>query len=61
MPVDKAVRFRAGASAGLAIRNQPDFNRLDGPIRFEARAGFDYKFTYDFGMKIGPTRPARRT
>jgi hypothetical protein len=53
MPVDKAVRFRAGASTGLAIRNQPDFNRLDGPIRFEARAGFDFKFAYDFGMKIG--------
>jgi len=53
MPVDKDVRFRASASTGAALRNQPDFNRLDLPFRFDIRAGLDLKFKYDFGLKIG--------
>jgi hypothetical protein len=53
MPVDKAVAFRASAATGVALRNQPDFNRLDLPLRFDIRAGFDLKFKYDFGLKLG--------
>lgn len=53
MPVDKAVRFQAGAATGIVIRNQPDFFRLDKTVRVEIRAGFDLKFTYDFGLKLG--------
>ena len=53
MPVDKAVPFRASVATGLALRNQPDFNRLDLPVRFDVRAGFDLKFKYDFGLKFG--------
>jgi hypothetical protein len=53
LPVDKAVPFRASAATGLALRNLPDFDRLDGPVRFEIRAGFDLKFKYDIGAKLG--------
>jgi len=53
LPVDKAVPFRASVATGLALRNQPDFDRLDSPVRFEIRAGFDLKFDYDFGAKLG--------
>ncbi|MHB8055435.1 MAG: hypothetical protein ACYDH3_09325 [Candidatus Aminicenantales bacterium] len=53
MPADKAFRFRASAATGAALRNQPDFNRLDLPVRCEIRAGIDLKFKYDFGLKLG--------
>ncbi|MCX6565332.1 MAG: hypothetical protein NTW38_02745 [Candidatus Aminicenantes bacterium] len=57
MPVDKAVAFRASAATGVALRNQPDFNRLDLPLRFDIRAGLDLKFKYDFGLKLGINTP----
>jgi len=53
MPSDKAVPFRAGSATGLSLRNQSDFDRLDKSFRFEIRAGFDFKFVYDFGLKVG--------
>jgi hypothetical protein len=53
LPVDKAVPFRASLAAGLALRNQTDFDRLQNPIRWEIRAGWDFKFDYDLGGKIG--------
>ena len=57
MPVDKAVAFRASAATGVALRNQPDFNRLDLPLRFDIRAGFDLKFKYDSGLRLGANTP----
>jgi len=53
MPVDKAAPFRASLAAGLALRNQADFERLEKPVRFELRGGRDFKFAYDLGAKIG--------
>jgi hypothetical protein len=53
MPTDKDVRFRASVATGATLRNQHDFNRLDLPVRCEIRAGFDLKFKYDFGLKLG--------
>lgn len=53
MPVDKDEPFKASAATGLALRNQPDFNRLRIPVRFEVRAGFDLKYDYDFALKAG--------
>jgi len=35
------------------VRNQPDFYLLKLPIRFEIRAGFDLKYDYDLGVKLG--------
>ena len=53
MPVDKALRFRSGLSAGLALRNQTDFNRLDKPLRFDLAAGYDFVFAYDVRIRLG--------
>jgi hypothetical protein len=53
MPADKAAPFRASLATGLAVRNQPDFDRLDRAARFEARAGIDFKFDYDLGLRLG--------
>ncbi len=53
MPVDKAEPFKSSAATGLVLRNQPDFNRLRVPLRFEVRAGYDLKFDYDFALKAG--------
>jgi hypothetical protein len=53
MPVDKALRFRSGLATGLLLRNQPDFNRLDKPVRFEIAAGYDFVFAYDFRVRLG--------
>jgi hypothetical protein len=53
MPSDKAVDFLASLSTGLAIRNQPDFERLEKAIRFEVRGGIDFKYDYDAGLKLG--------
>jgi hypothetical protein len=53
MPADKAVGFLASLSTGLAVRNQPDFERLDRPFRIEAAAGIDFKYDYDLGLKLG--------
>ncbi len=53
MPVDKALRFRSGLATGLALRNQPDFNRLDKPVRFEIAAGYDFVFAYDLRVRLG--------
>jgi hypothetical protein len=53
MPVDKALRFRSGLATGLLLRNQPDFNRLDKPVRFEIAAGYDFVFAYDLRVRLG--------
>jgi hypothetical protein len=53
LPVDKAAAFRASFATGLALRNQADFDRLEKAIRWELRAGWDFKFDYDLGGKIG--------
>jgi len=53
LPVDKALPAAASVSSGAAVRNQPDFYLLKLPIRFEIRAGFDLKYDYDLGVKLG--------
>ena len=53
IPVDKDVPFRASLATGLAFRNQPDFDRLEKTVRWEIRAGADFKFDYDLGAKFG--------
>ena len=53
MPVDKDQPAAGGVSFGAAVRNQPDFDLLNGPIRFELRAGLDLKYDYDLGLKLG--------
>ncbi|MCX6559790.1 MAG: hypothetical protein NTZ26_04680 [Candidatus Aminicenantes bacterium] len=53
MPVDKAVRFRSHLATGLLVRNQPEFERLDKPIRFEIAIGYDFAFAYDARLKLG--------
>jgi len=53
MPVDKALRFRSSLAMGLVLRNQPDFNRLDKPLRFDLAAGYDFVFAYDVRVRLG--------
>jgi hypothetical protein len=53
MPVDRGLRFRSTLATGLILRNQPDFNRLDKPIRFEIAAGYDFVFAYDVRVRLG--------
>ena len=53
MPADKAEQFHAGLASGIAVRNQPDFDRLDTPARFELAAGYHFKHGYDLGLKLG--------
>jgi hypothetical protein len=53
MPADKDQKFRASLGTGLALRNQPDFDRLGQKQRFEIIAGYNFKYDYDFGLKLG--------
>jgi hypothetical protein len=53
MPTDKAIGSLASLSTGIAVRNQPDFERLERPLRFEVAGGIDFKYDYDFGLKLG--------
>lgn len=53
MPVDKDVRFRSRLATGLLLRNQPEFERLDKPVRFEIALGYDFAFDYDARVKLG--------
>jgi hypothetical protein len=53
MPVDKAVRFRSHLATGLLLRNQPEFERLDRPVRFEVAVGYDFAFDFDARVKLG--------
>lgn len=53
MPVDKAMRFRSHTAVGLLVRNQPEFERLDKTLRFEAALGYDFAFKYDARLKLG--------
>jgi len=60
LPTDKPVHFRSSLSTGLALRNQPDYNRLDKPVRFEIEAGYDFVFDYDLRLRLaGQIRPRR--
>jgi hypothetical protein len=52
-PVDKAIGFLASLSTGVALRNQPDFERLEKSLRFEVWCGVDFKYDYDAGLKLG--------
>jgi len=53
MPADKAVGFLASLSTGIAVRNEPDFERLSHAVRFELWGGVDFKYDYDAGLKLG--------
>ena len=53
MPADKAIASLASLSTGVALRNEPDFERLEKAIRFEVWGGVDFKYDYDVGLKLG--------
>jgi len=53
MPADKAEEFQAGLASGIAVRNLPDFDKLDAAVRFELAAGYHFKRGYDLGLKLG--------
>jgi hypothetical protein len=53
MPADNPVAFLASLSTGVALRNEPDFERLEKAIRFEVWGGVDFKYDYDVGLKLG--------
>ena len=53
MPADRAEPFRGRLAAGLVVMNQPLFDRLDKPVRFEVRAGYDFKADFDLELRFG--------
>lgn len=53
MPADVALRPSSSLAAGLALRNVRDFEALDRPFRFEARAGRSFQRGYDAGLSFG--------
>jgi hypothetical protein len=53
MPADKDQKFRSSLASGIAVSNQPDFDKLDSAVRFEIAAGYNFRLTYDLGLKLG--------
>ena len=53
LPVDKDQVFDSDLGTGLALRNQPDFERLEKRIRYQIHAGFNFQHQYDLGIKWG--------
>lgn len=53
MPVDKKLLFGSNLGIGLGVRNQPDFDRLEKKVRYEISAGYNFKWDYDFEIKLG--------
>lgn len=53
LPVDKERPFTASLFTGLALRNQPDFDALERPLRYELAAGYNFKRGVEFDGKLG--------
>jgi len=53
MPTDTALPFESSLGTGILIRNQTDFDRLERRVRFEAGAGYNFRYAYDFSLKFG--------
>jgi hypothetical protein len=60
MPSDRAVPFAGRLATGLIVRNRPDFDALDSPVRIEAFAGIDLSRTLDYGLRLGLNTVAGR-
>ncbi len=53
LPVDDDRPFLASLFAGLALRNQPDFDALDSGLRYEVTAGCDFKHGLEAQGRLG--------
>jgi len=53
MPSDRPAPFAARLATGLVVRNRPDFDVLDAPVRIEASAGYDFRGALDAGLRAG--------
>ena len=53
MPSDRSAPFAGRLGTGLIVRNRPDFDALDTPVRIEAFAGVDFSRVLDFGFRAG--------
>ena len=60
MPVDVPERFDGRLSAGLGLRNQRHFERLERPFRFEAFAGREFDRGYEAMGRAGLNTIGRR-
>jgi len=61
MPADKNREFRSSLESGIAVRNQPDFDRLDSRLRYEIAAGTNFGGAYGLGLKLGLNTPGSKT
>lgn len=53
MPVDRAEPFSSGLGLGVGLRNQPFFQRLDRPFRYDFYVGQNFQRTFDMGVHLG--------
>ncbi|MDH4198586.1 MAG: hypothetical protein OEW05_14320, partial [Candidatus Aminicenantes bacterium] len=60
MPIDVAERFDGRLSAGLGLRNQRHFERLERPFRFEVFAGREFDRGYEALGRAGLNTTGRR-
>jgi hypothetical protein len=60
MPIDVPERFDSRLSAGLGLRNQRHFERLERPIRFEVFAGREFDRGYEAMGRAGLNTVRRR-
>jgi hypothetical protein len=60
MPIDVPERFDSRLSAGLGLRNQRAFERLERPLRFEVFAGREFGRGYEGMGRAGLNTVGRR-
>jgi hypothetical protein len=60
MPIDVPERFDGRLSAGLGLRNQKHFDRLERPFRFEVFAGREFDRGYEALARTGLNTTGRR-
>lgn len=53
MPLDREREFEASLGLGVGLRNQPHFDRLLRPFRYELAGGLNFEHDFDARLKVG--------
>jgi len=53
MPLDRERESEASLGLGAGLRNQPHFDRLLRPFRYELAGGLNFNHVFDARLKVG--------
>jgi hypothetical protein len=59
MPLDRERESEASLGLGAGLRNQPHFDRLLRPLRYELAGGLNFNHVFDARLKIGVNTTGR--